>query len=209
MVRINRNISRSNEIPPALITNLTWNTRTNIQNAGSPNANLAYLITDPRNVDVPNGGTAINIPGYTAMQVLYRQMRVIKATIRLLCANREAFPVLANLTPVNEAVTINDPAFDVYLDQPRVQKRYLGPLTGNGTGSIYQTNKTSTFAGAPEVDAVDFYVGQTDLTGPRPTNNWYYCVGVSNNGTNLSSGVDVDVNITWTIRFFEKNTPTN
>jgi len=197
-------------VPSERYATLVWNRRGTINNIGSANANETFLISDPLNVDFAHIGTSTNISFWNSYQQQYRQFRVLGATIRAECSNVEPGNALVTLTPVNQAVSQNSAAYDVILDQPQTLKRYPGPLTGNNQSRLQGTYTTAAFGGAPEDKAVDFYVGNTDVSSPvRPTNNWYIVLGASINNATLTVGVDFDITIWFRIRFFEVGLPSN
>jgi len=182
---------------------LKWNKRNNITNIGNNNANYSLLVTQPLNVDVPQTASSSQIPFWDSSAARYRQYRVSGASVYCTFANREAFPVTLVLTAVNKAVAQNDTSFDEYFDQPNTKRKFIGPLTGNGIGKMRGSWSTGSFAGAPNTRALDFYVGNTDPSGPQPTNNWYILVGVTANSPLTAAGCDVDILVRFKIRFFE------
>lgn len=202
-MRIHR-APRTNSLPYEEFLTFTFNKRNNINNVGVNNGCFSFRASDPQFVDFPQIGTSVNLPYHSSVKERYRQQRLVSASILVTFANKEAFPVCCVIVPVNLAVAQNDGAFDtLYFDQPNALRKFVGPLTGNGICTLRQRQTTSKFAGAPDLRVPDTYTGATDSAGVRPTNFWYFVVGVSANSVFTALGVDVDVRINMTLRCFE------
>jgi len=137
MTRINRNMSiAGGAIPAQRVAVITFTRRSTLLNIGSANSNETFLITDPSNVDFAHIGTSVNLPFWDSYQQQYRQFRVLGARASCSFSNNEPGGALVSLTPVNKSVAQNDASYDVLLDQPNTRRKYLGPLTGNGIGTL-------------------------------------------------------------------------
>jgi len=191
------------------IADIVFTRRDIINNIGSANANEVFLVTDPSNIDIADKGTSQSLPFWNSYQQQYRQARVMSAHIEVDFSNHEPGPAAVTITPVNKAYSKNDAAYDIILDQPMTKRRMLGPLTGNGITRIVDLQYTSSLGGAPDIRALDFYVGNTDVAGARTTNNWYFVVGASLSGAVFSVGVEFILKIIMRVRFFEIGTPSN
>jgi len=119
--------------------------------------------------------------------------------------------VLCNIVPVNFTPAFNTSTdFDRCLDQPNNQEAVVGPSTGMGNARVAASASTAGVAGAPDINAVDFYSASTDVTGSRTTNNWNWFVGVSCQGDNFTAaGVFMEIKISMRLRFYELQTPLN
>jgi len=197
--------------PTAMTVDLVFHKRNRLNNVGNNNACFGFQVTDVLNVDSSQIGTTTNVPGFISYANLYRQMRTVSAQIVVDFMNREAFQETVSLTPVNKVVATNDPAFDVYYDQPNTIHASTGTITGNSTRRLRGMWSTAVFGGAPETDVPDTYTGNTDYGAGthRPDNNWYILVGASaDDPMTALGGVTVDITITMKVRFFEMNSPT-
>lgn len=195
-------------VPESMTVSLLFNKSNNLGNSGNANALWSMLVTDPVFIDKPQTNTNQNLPFYDMFATGYRKFRVESAHVKAEFANLELFPVTVMISAVNQAVSQNDSRFDTFYDQKWTLRKLIGPLTGNGITTLSRSWQTSTFGGAPERNALDFYVGDTDPASTvRPTNNWYIVAGARSNQTLTSASVDLTISVTMKIRFFELDTP--
>jgi len=203
----NKQLSRTvNGLRSQEYMTFTWTSRRNITQVGSNNACHAFRVSDPQFVDFPQSSTSTNLPFHDSLKNRYRQQRLESADILVSFSNSEIFPICCVISASNFAVSQNDATFDtVILDQPVSQRKFIGPLTGNGITSMKKRLSTAFYAGAPVQNVPDTYTGSTDSTLVRPTNFWYFVVGITSNGTLTSVGVNVDIRIRMRVRGFEVN----
>jgi hypothetical protein len=190
---------------PRYRCSLRYHGNITINNAGFTAANVRYIPTFAYDVDPTVGSTAM--PGFTELGTLYRVYRVNGAQISCSFSNREAFPVEVYVSAVNSDPGANYSVgtAQTYCAQRTSKSMEIGPLTGNGIGTLKDRQLTSRFGGAVNTLTTDFYVGTTG--GTAPSNNWYWTVGVISVPSNLSAGVQLRVVMDIDLEFFEVSAP--
>jgi len=168
--------------------------------------NVRFTPTFAYDVDPTVGSTAM--PGFTELSAMYRYYRVNAAKIKAKFSNLEAFPVEVYLCPVNVDPTANYTLAQaqVYLSQRLSKSTVLGPLTGNGIGTLTDSQTTAAFGGASNLEVTDNYSALT--SGVSPLNNWFWTVGLVGHA-NAVSGCDFRVEIDIDLEFYEVTSPTN
>jgi hypothetical protein len=109
------------------------------------------------------------------------------------------------VVPVNFDPTANVNPNAAYYSSLLARKRNLGPLTGNGTGTVICQCTTESIGGVKWLGVIDAYCGTTSGS-IAPTNNWYFFVGAFGT-SNQVSGCSVAISLDVTIDFFEVGTP--
>jgi len=186
---------------PRLRTRLRYNTTTNVNNGGSIFANKRYQPTAAFDIDPVLGSTAA--PGFAELANIYRYYRVNAYTMRCSFSNAEAFPVTVYLCAVNFDPGANSTSFQTFLSSRECRKKFLGPLTGNGMGTLVHRVQIADFTGASNLGTSDPY---SALTNAIPANNTFHMVGAVAL-VNLVNGVDFTLDVDFDIDFFELASP--
>jgi len=190
--------------PPRMTMTLRYSANGICNNAGLVYGSRRYIPTYVYDVDPSLGNTAV--PGLAEWGGIYRLYRVNLSRCRATFSNKEVFPVIVYICPVNTDPGLNTANYSYYLSNPLSKQHSVGPLTGNGITALEDFQSTSRFAGVANSSQIDTYVGSSN-GGTAPTNNWYWQVGVVTDGTVLSAGVLINVNIEMEVEFFELLTP--
>jgi len=188
--------------PSRLRATLRFNSFTVIKNVGFQYSNIRYTPTFAYDVDPLIGSTAM--PGFTEWSAIYRQYRTISSKIDVHFSSLETFPTEAIVCPLNYDPTANvNPGVFIYANLLS-RKKSLGPLTGNGVGTISHEMTTEHIGGTKWLGVADDYSAAT--SGGSPTNNWFWFIGTfgtSNGVSGVAASVDVDI----TLEFYEVTSP--
>jgi len=192
-------------MPPRFRTMMHYQTSARINQVGFINANVRYQPTNLNNIDF-SGST--NVPYFTGLAAAYRNYRVNRFRTKISCSNAEAFSVQFYTCPDNVDPGVNTANFQTFLSNREANRRFLGPLTGNGiTTMSLPFASVGAFAGsALHTRIVDQYTGA--VTG-GPTNNIFLIVGVKSGSAVLANGVDMELDLDLEVDFSELQNPTN
>jgi hypothetical protein len=187
--------------PPRTRTRLTWNKGLVVNNVGAIFGGSTLEPTFLYNLD---GGGASSIPFFGELSTIYRYYRVRRWHLKVHFSTLETFNILCYLLPINFAP--NYANWQVYLSNPLVKHKQLGPLTGMGVGTLGQNASVETFGGSRDTGTDDLYSGTS--AGGAPTNNVYHAIGITSpSGTVFVNGCTVSIFITVEVDFFELATP--
>jgi hypothetical protein len=191
-------------MPPKLITTFRYQKLGTVNQLGTVTAGQRLNASNQYDIDPLVASTAM--PGFTELAALYRFYRTEKAKIQVSFGNREGFPIVVYITPVNFD-TGNNPSTTItqnLLSNPLSRSTTLGASTGSSTATLTRSASTNDFAGSP-VRSIDTYVGPTSGAS-APTNAFYFAYGCYS-ATPLVNGFDVDVVLTLESFLFELANP--
>jgi hypothetical protein len=189
-------------MPPRIRTVLRFNETKNVNNVGIIFANLRFTPTNAFDIDPVLGSTAA--PGFTELSLLYRFYRVIRYKCKTEFSNKETFPVLGYICPVNYDPGANTSFYQNYLSSRSVKKKYMGAISGDSTMSLTQNVDITQFAGIANLQVADTF---SSLVTGGPANNIFQNVGIVSAVSNLVSGVDISVDFDIEIEFYELANP--
>jgi hypothetical protein len=196
-------------IPPRMTTTLTYSSIVNITNVLATAANVRYDPSFCYDVDPILGSTAM--PFFSELAGLYRYYRCLSARIVVEAVNRETFPSVLYVTPVNFDPGANYSAVTAanYLSNPLARSTPLSPITGNSRGTIRNYFRISDFSGSKWTGDVDLYSARADGTGGSPVNTAWFTVGIRSDGGlyGANGGVFCNITIHIEICFFEETSP--
>jgi len=164
--------------------------------------NVRYEPTFAYDIDPAGGSTAM--PGFSELGGIYRRYRVVSFRYRVAYANQEAFPITVWCCVVNNDPGSNSSFYQAYLSSRESRRKVLGPLTGNGIGTLVGQCSVSSFSGIANVGVDDNTTAS--VAGVAPTNNIWLAIGAVC-ATAFVSGIYIDLQLEVTLDFYELQSP--
>lgn len=174
-----------------------------ISNPGSVQCNRRLNPTYCYDVDPLLGSTSM--PGFNEYANIYRFYRLRSSSLTCNFSNVETFPVMVYITPINYDPGANATPTEFLTGSMLCRKKVLGPLTGEGTGTVSSSISTNVLTGIKDVQVADSYTAPTSGAS-TPANSWYWAFGSIGTAVGVS-GVAVNFNLECTIEFFELTNP--
>jgi len=202
--RVNRRARRSriprqiaNIHPRELVVRLTFYKHL-VLNAPSLNqVEVRFRPTNAFDVDPVIASTAMS--GFNECAAIYEYYRVLHSSTRVTFTNLEAnLPSSVGCCPTNVDLGTSALATALY-SNPNAKKTMVGPLNGTSTKTLFHRMSTQQISGFRDARINDNF---TALTTGGPVDNWYWYYFCSLPTGTYTSGVEAQINITVTVRFF-------